>query len=62
MEDSGGQEWKQEGQFEAVMEIQVKRGQWFSLGWERVVVRWGQVSGYHFKVEPSGPADRLDSR
>lgn len=35
MEDLGGQGWKQEGQFEAVMEIQVKRGQWFGLGWEQ---------------------------
>ena len=35
MQDLGGQGWKQGGQFEAVMEIQVKRGQWFGLCWEQ---------------------------
>ena len=34
MEDLGGQGW-QEGRFEAIMEIQVKRRQWFGPGWEQ---------------------------
>lgn len=63
MEDLGGQGWRQEGQFRRLLKKSKVKKTVVRLGLGAgVVVGGGRFLDIVSKVEPSGPADRLDAR